>query len=109
MVSRLPQKIMSKRVSKVFSRKRFPSTYENVHYHFATTDYGSACEINLEFTIPDEEDFAAYMETVAPKEAFHVFLLMMRAIWNTLSEKLYELLLRRRSDERLRPGKVRMG
>ena len=64
-------------VQKEFQRyfpQTIPSTYENVHYHFATTDYGSACEINLEFTIPNEEEFAAYMETVAPKEAFHAFL-----------------------------------
>ena len=64
-------------VQKEFQRyfpQMIPSSYENVHYHFATTDYGSAYEINLEFTIPNEEEFAAYMETVAPKEAFHAFL-----------------------------------
>lgn len=50
-----------------------PSSYENVQYHFATTDYGSACEINLEFTIPDEDEFNAYADSIAPREEFQVF------------------------------------
>ena len=50
-----------------------PSSFQNVRYHFATTNYGDAYEINLEFTIPDEEEFAAYVDTVAKKEDYHVF------------------------------------
>ncbi len=63
-------------VQKEFLRifpQTIPPTYENVQYHFATTDYGSAYEINLEFSIPDEDEFLAYVETVAPMEEFHTF------------------------------------
>ena len=41
-------------VQKEFQRyfpQTIPSTYENVHYHFATTDDGSAYEIILEFIV----------------------------------------------------------
>ena len=56
-----------------FFPQTIPPSYENVQYHFAATDHGSAYEINLEFTIPDEEEFISYMEALAPAEDWHVF------------------------------------
>ena len=56
----------------IFPREITPS-FEDVHYHYAASDVGIGYEFNLEFTIPDEEQFRAYAASVAPQEAFTIF------------------------------------
>ena len=52
-------------------------TWEDVHYHYhALNDELSStmcCEIELEFVIPDQAAFDAYVEAVAPIEEFRQF------------------------------------
>ena len=56
----------------IFPREITPS-FEDVHYHYAASDVGIGYEFNLEFTIPDEEQFRAYAASVAPPEDFTIF------------------------------------
>ena len=56
----------------IFPREISPS-FEDVHYHYTASDVGIGYEFNLEFTIPDEEQFRAYAASVAPPEAFTIF------------------------------------
>ena len=56
----------------IFPREISPS-FEDVHYHYAASDVGIGYEFNLEFTIPDEEQFRAYAASVAPQEDFTIF------------------------------------
>ncbi len=56
----------------------FPSvidpSFEDVKYHYKAIDnYTYAFEASLEFKLPDDKSFFAYVESVAPTEEFKIF------------------------------------
>ena len=47
--------------------------FQNVQYYYRTNNYNLYYEIYLEFTIPDQKEFEAYLATLPPKDTFHPF------------------------------------
>lgn len=64
--------VAKKNFEELFPKAISPS-FQDVHYHYSAGNIEISYDIFLEFVIPEEDDFIAYVESIAPLDEFHPF------------------------------------